>query len=73
MEWTVNMHPGTENSVGLTRSEDSSTKENLNWCRTEHYLSDYCLMMDVNLVNPDELKTFQEVWHHPDPEQWENW
>ena len=30
-------------------------------------------MMAVNLVNPDELETFAEAWHHPDPVQWENW
>ena len=46
-------------------------KESLNWCTTEHYLSDYCLMMVVNLVIPNELKTFTEAWHHPNPMQWE--
>ena len=54
-----------ENIVGCTRSEDLST--------TEHYLSDYCLMMAVSSVNPDESKTFAEAWHHPDPMKWENW
>ena len=51
LEWMANLHPGTKNIVGYTRSEDLSMKENLNWCTTEHYLSDYCLMMHVNLVN----------------------
>ena len=46
-------------------------KESLNWCTTEHYLSDYCLMMVVNLVIPNEPKTFTEAWHHPNPMQWE--
>ena len=33
LEW---MHPGTENTVGHTRSEDLNMKESLNWCTTEH-------------------------------------
>ena len=73
LEWTASMHPSTENTVGHTRSEDLSMTENLNWCTTEHYLNDYCLMMAVNLVNCDEPKTFTEAWHHPNPMQWENW
>ena len=52
LEWTVNRHPSTENIVGHTRSKDLNMKESLNWCTTEHYLSDYCLMMAVNVVNP---------------------
>ena len=67
------MHAGTENIVGSTRSEDLNRKESLNWCTTEHYFSDYCLMTAVNSVNPDELKMFAEARHHPDPVQWENW
>ena len=42
LESMANMHPSTENIVGHTRSEELSMKENLNWCTTEHYLSDYC-------------------------------
>ena len=53
LEWTVNMHPSTEDIVGCTRSEDISMKENLNWCTTERYLSDYCLMTAMNSVDPD--------------------
>ena len=69
----MNTHPGTENNVGCTRSKDLNMKESLNWCKPEHYLSDYCLMTAVNLVNPDELKTFTEAWHHPNHVQWESW
>ena len=43
LEWMANMHHSTENIVGCTSSEDISMKDNLNWCTTEHYLSDYCL------------------------------
>ena len=67
------MHPGAENIVGHARSEDLNMKENLNWCTTEHYLSEYCLMMAVYSVNPNELKIFVEAWYNPDPKQWENW
>ena len=73
MEWMAIMHPGTENIMRCRGGENLSMKENLNWCTTEHYLSDYCLMTAMNSVNPDELKMFTEVWHHPDPVQWENW
>ena len=73
LEWTAHMHPGTKNIVGHTRSEDMSMKENLNWCTTKHYSSDYCLIRAVNSVNPDELKMFVEAWHHPDSMQQENW
>ena len=73
LEWMANTHPGTENIVRSRRHEDVSMKEKLNWCTTEHNLSDYCLMMAVNLVNLDELKIFIEAWHHPDPMQEENW
>ena len=41
LEWMVNTYPSTENIVGHARSEDLSMKENLNWCTTDHYLSDY--------------------------------
>ena len=73
MEWTANIHPGTENIMGHTRSEDLNMKECLNWCTTEYYLSEYCLMMGVNLVHPNEPKMSVEAWHHPDPMQQENW
>ena len=73
LEWTTNTHPRTENIVGCRRSEDIRMKENLNWYTTEHYLSDYCLMMAVNSVNPNEPKMFKEAWHHPNPVNWENW
>ena len=73
LEWTANTHPGIENIVGHIRSEDISMKENLNWCTMEQDLSDNCLMMAVNSVNPNELKTFAEAGHHPDPMQQENW
>ena len=72
LEWMANMHPSTDNIVGHTRIEDLSMKENLNWCTTEHYLSDYCLMMAVNSVNPNELKMSMEAWHHCDGVQQEN-
>ena len=68
----MNIHPSTENIVGCTRSEDLDMKESLNWCTTENYLSDYCLIMAVNLVNPNEPKMFTEAWHHPDPKQSKN-
>ena len=47
LEWTVNTHPCRENIVGHTRSEDISMKENMNWCTTEHYFSDYGLMTAI--------------------------
>ena len=67
------MHPSTENIVGCIRSEDLNMEESLYWCTTEHYLSDYCLMMAVNSVNPDEPKMLAKAWHHPNPMQQENW
>ena len=73
LEWMANMHPSTENIMGCTRSEDISMKENLNWCTTEHCLSDYCLMTAMNSVNLDELNMFQEAWHHPNHMHQENW
>ena len=69
----ANTHPGRENIMGCTRREDMSMKENHNWCTTEHCLSDYHLMMAMNLVNHNELKMFAEVWHHPNPMQQDNW
>ena len=69
----ANTHPGTGNIVGCTTSEDLSMKEDHNCCTTEYYLNDYCLMMAVNLVNPNSPKMFVETWHHPDPMHQENW
>ena len=54
LEWMANTHPGTENMVGCTRSEDLNMKESLHWCTTEHFLSDYCLVTAVNSVKPSQ-------------------
>ena len=61
LEWMANTHPSREDIVGHTRSEDLYMKESLNWCTTEHYFSDYCLMTADNLVNPDEPKMFTQA------------
>ena len=57
----MNTHPSTENVVEHTKSEDLNMEEILYWCTTEHYLCDYCLLLAVNLINPDEPKTFVEA------------
>ena len=57
----MNTHPSTENVVEHTKTEDLNMEEILYWCTTEYYLSDYCLLLAVNLINPDEPKTFVEA------------
>ena len=53
--------------------ENRALQQQLKKDGLKHYLSDYCLMMAENWVNPNEQKMFVEAWHHPNPVQWENW
>ena len=58
----------TDELLGHTCGETEHLQHNAHWCTTEQFLSNYCLMLTVNSLDLDELKTFQEAWWDPDLE-----
>ena len=73
LKWGANTEKGGNEILGRTRSETKTIRNETGNLAMESLFHELCLYSAVNTNNPDEPKTFEEAWNHPNSEEREKW